>query len=147
MTREALPNYAWVCANKCLAPVDTGVPADEETASTNGRSPVEILFAESLSQLQIRTAKVYAPTILIHFIDCHTPGCYEQIYRKFLVPHFDSASVLDYVLRTPIIRSEEILKDGMPEPKMCAELLHRLRGIQSPRIQDYLVRRFGHMLV
>jgi hypothetical protein len=135
-------NYAWACSNSCLAPVDTGVPAHEELADLGGRSPVEICFAEVLNPTQILTAKVYSPQILIHFIDCHTPGCYMQIYNKFLVPHFDNVSILDYVLRTPIIRGEEVLNDGIPEPKMYGELLSRLRGIRSSKIQDYLLKTF-----
>jgi hypothetical protein len=140
-------NYAWVCADKCLPPVDTGVPADEELADLQGRSPVEIIFSDKLSDVQIKTLKVYSPQILIHFIDCHTPGCYMQIYNKFLVPHFDNVAVLDYVLRTPIVSGEEILKNGIPEPKMFGELLMRLKDVKSTKIHDYLVKTFGLRLV
>jgi len=144
LTRTMLPNYAWACANKCLAPVDTGVTTNVELVDLQGRSPVEMIFSENLSPAQIETAKVYSPQILIHFIDCHTPGCYMQIYNKFLVPYFDNVPVLDYVLRTPIVRGEEILKDGIRQPKMYPQLFSYLKGLKSLKIQDYLLKIFGH---
>ena len=144
LLRMPLLNYAWICDDKCLPPVDTGVPAVEEIADLEGRSPVEIIFSDKLSDVQIRTLKVYSPQVLIHFIDCYTPGCYMQIHNKFLVPHFDSVAVLDYVLRTPIVRGENILMDGIPEPKMYGQLLSRLQEVKSSKIQEYLLKQFGH---
>jgi hypothetical protein len=144
LTHSTLPNYAWACPELCLPPIDTGVPATEELSDLDGRSPVEILFSSTLTLTQIQTAKVYAPQILIHFIDCHTPGCYEQIYRKFLVPHFDNVLLLDYVLRTSIVKGEETFKDGIPQPKMYGELLRRLGNLGSPQIRDYLLKTFSH---
>ena len=70
-----------------------------------------------------------------------------QIYNKFLVPHFDNVAVLDYVLRTPIVSGEEILKNGIPEPKMFGELLMRLKDVKSTKIHDYLVKTFSLRLV
>ena len=67
-----------------------------------------------------------------------------QIHNKFLVPHFDSVAVLDYVLRTPIVRGENILTDGIPEAKMYGQLLSRLQEVKSPKIQEYLLKQFGH---
>jgi hypothetical protein len=63
-------------------------------------------------------------------------------FRNFLVPHFDSANVLDYVLRSPVVAGDSILEDGLPAPKMFGELLSRLRGIRSPKIQQYIAHRF-----
>ena len=147
LTRSGVRNYSWVCPDQCLESLDTGIPADEELADLQGRSPVEMMFSDKLTATQILTAKVYSPQILIHFIDCYTPGCYMQIFNKFLVPHFDNVSVLDHVLRTPIVRGDEVLKDGIPEPKMYGQLLRHLREIKSVKIQDYLTKTFGQSSV
>ena len=147
LTRIGVRNYSWVCPDKCLEAVDTGVPTDEELTDLQGRSPVEMMFSVNLTAIQILTAKVYSPQILIHFIDCYNPGCYMQIFNKFLVPHFDNVAVLDHVLRTPIVRGEEVLKDGIPEPKMYGQLLRHLREIKSAPIQDYLTKTFGQSSV
>lgn len=53
-----------------------------------------------------------------------------------VVPRFDSAAVLDYVLRTPVVAGDTVLEDGIPAQKMFPELLSRLRGIRSPKIHQ-----------
>ena len=103
-------------------------------------SPV---FTKPLPPRHVPGAKVYAPHILTHFIACTRGGCYNSIYQNFVVPCFDSAAVLDYVLRTPVVHGDTVLEDGIPAPKMYPELLSRLRGIRSQKIQQYFAQRFG----
>lgn len=171
LVREAVTNYAWQCPNRCLPPVETGVSTSESlvpfegaavagfesssASSVDSRSNELMLtvcslilsgsavFTKPLPPHFVPGAKVYAPHILTHFIECTRGGCYNSIYQNFLVPHFDSASVLDYVLRTPVVRGDTVFEDGIPAPRMYPELLSRLCGIRSPKIQQYLVHRFG----
>lgn len=171
LVREALSNYAWQCPALCLPPVDTGVSTSEsptpleqavlaghESNSTylvdshpNESTPTVCslivsgspVFTKPLPQRFVSGAKVYAPHILTHFIECTWGGCYNSIYQNFLVPHFDSANVLDYVLRTSVVCGDIVLEDGIPLPKMYPELLSRLRAVRSPNIQQYLAHRFG----
>ena len=147
LLQDGMTNYSWQCPEKCLPPVDTGVPVcesiDEFKRELSSYAPHNLLIRTPLSAPTILGAKVYAPQILIHFIECRWGGCYNSIYTNFLVPHFDSVSVLDHVLRTSAVLGETALKDGIPRPKMFPELLRRLRGIRSTEVQRYLGKNFG----
>ena len=122
LLREAVSNYAWQCPDHCLTSVDTGVPVTEGIAEfekqLTGSLPHLLVVTPPLPASRIAGAKVYAPHILTHFIECTWAGCYNSIYQVFLVPHFDSAPVLDYVLRTPAVQVDPVLEDGIPTPRM-----------------------------
>ena len=170
LLRKPPSNYAWLCPDQCRPPVETGVLITESTASFERTvlAGHQSRFAEfvdscsndmtvavcslilsgspsvarSLPPRHVPGAKVYAPHILIHFIGCTWGGCYNSIYWNFLVPHFDSVAVLDYVLRSPVVVGDTVLEDGIPVAKMFPELLSRLRSIRSPYIQQYLAHQF-----
>jgi hypothetical protein len=171
LLREAVSNYGWQCPDQCLAPVDTGVPTSESLApleravlagqeSTSSHSVDSLsneltlavcrlvlsgspVFTKPLPPNYVAGARVYAPHILTHFVECTRGGCYNSIFQNFLVPHFDSAAALDYVLRTSVVRGDIVLEAGIPAPRMYPELLSRLCGVRSPNIQQYLAQRFG----
>lgn len=147
LLREAVSNYAWQCPDLCLPPVDTGVPVTEDISGFEKEltiyAPHNLVIRPPLAANRIAGAKVYAPHILIHFIECTWGGCYNSIYENFLLPHFDSAKALDYALRSPVVRSEIVVEDGIPALKMYPELLSRLRNIRSANIKKYLAERFG----
>ena len=148
LLQEGFVNYSWQCPDKCLLPVDTGVNATKDITnfqkSLSNSFPHLQVVTPPLSSSQITGAKAYAPQVFIHFIECTWAGCYNSIYQLFIVPHFDSAPVLDYVLRTPVVSGETVMENGIPAPKMYPELLHRLRGVKSANIQKYLDERFAN---
>lgn len=82
------------------------------------------------------------PFVLYHFVECTWGACYNSIYFNLLVPHLDSTAVLDYVLRSRVIRGIEEVADGVPKPKMYGELHSRLMGVKSPVIRQYLAAAF-----
>ena len=147
LLQTGAPNYRWGCPQNCLPALDTGVPSSEPldelrrdesgTVEFNGSH-----FFPPLTKSRVATAKVFMPKIRYHFIECTWGACYNSLYSNVLVPHLDSVAVLDYVLRSPVVRGEVILKDGNPAPKIFHELFGRLRGVQSPRIQQYLADTF-----
>ncbi len=88
------------------------------------------MFWPPLSPNRARTAKVFMPHILHHFIECTWGGCYNALYLNVIVPHLDSADVVDYVLRSSAIHPA------------TAELRCRLNGAQSAKIRQYLSENF-----
>lgn len=91
---------------------------------------------------RIATAKVFMAQILYHFIECGRGGCYNSLYSNVLVPHLDAPEVVDYVLRSPIVRNSPEVQNAKSGAKLYPELGHRLRGVASSRIQAYLNEHF-----
>ena len=83
------------------------------------------------------------PFIFYHFIECTWGACYNSIFFNLLVPHLDSAAVLDYALRSPVIHGTAEVVEGVPKPKMYGQLHSRLMGVKSSIIREYLVDTFG----
>jgi hypothetical protein len=85
------------------------------------------------------------PFILSEFIACHFAPCFSSIHKHVLVPYLDNVGVLDYVLRSSVVYSASNACDtnGIPMPKMYPELFTWLMDVESPVIQQYLVRTFG----
>jgi hypothetical protein len=148
LLREAIENYSWQCAAKCLPTIDTGVAVGtslacfERDAIKDGEISTPF-FTRPVPSSHLSGAKVYLPFILYHFIECNYAACYNSIYQNLLVPHLDSISVLDYVLRTPVVEGFSESLKGIPQPKMFSELYFRLLNVKSPVIQQYLNDTFG----
>ncbi len=146
LSRDALPTYAWHCPDRCLPAVDTGVPVSENIEDFQKALTVyaahNLVISAPLTQSHITGARVYAPEILMHFIECTWGSCYNSIYLNFLVPYFSSVAVLDYVLRSPVLVGAEVMQEGVPAPKIFGDLLFRLQGVKSPEIQRYLKATF-----
>ena len=147
LIREGLPNYSWQCPNRCLPRVDTGVPSSESLDPVPGAESGNVefnasLFWPSLSPDRVRTAKVFMPHILHHFIECTWGACYNALYSNVIVPHLDSADVLDYVLRSSAIHSGTDVETGTTGARIYAELRRRLNGVQSAKIRQYLSENF-----
>ena len=83
------------------------------------------------------------PFIFYHFVECTRGACYNSIYFNLLVPNLDSAAVLDYVLRSPVIQGIPEVVDGVSKPRMYGELHSRLMSVKSPIIRQYLADTFG----
>lgn len=148
LLREGVVNYSWQCATKCLPPIDTGVAASDDLSSfeRDGLADGQIstsLFTRPLHASLVPGAKVYMPFILYHFIECTRGACYNSIFFNLLVPHLDSVPVLDYVLRSPVVRGLSEMSDDVPKPKMFGDLYARLMNVKSPVIQRYLTETFG----
>ena len=101
------------------------------------------LFTRPLHTGHLPGAKVYMPFILCHFIECTWGACYNSIYFNLLVPHLDSAVVLDYVLRSPVVHGISEVVDGLSKPRIYGELKSRLLGVKSLTIHQYLAETFG----
>jgi len=147
LLREGLANYSWQCASKCLPPIDTGVALSEdiipfEQAGLKDNEIFTPLFTRPLPMHLVAGAKVYMPFVLYHFIECTRGACYNSIYFNLLVPHLDSVSVLDYVLRSPVVHGDSEISADIPRPKMFDDLCSRLKAVKSPVIQRYLAENF-----
>ncbi len=147
LIREGLPNYSWQCPNRCLPPVDSGVPSSESFDPVAGAESGNVefnasLFWPTLSPNRVRTAKVFMPHILHHFIECTWGGCYNALYSNVIVPHLDSTDVLDYVLRSSAIHSATDVEKGTTGARIYAELRRRLNCVPSAKIRQYLSENF-----
>ena len=148
LIREGLPNYSWQCPNHCLPPVDTGVSTSEAFDPVEGAESGNVefnasLFWPPLSPNRARAAKVFMPHILHHFIECTWGGCYNALYLNVIVPHLDSAEVVDYVLRSSTIHPATNVVTGKTGARIYAELRCRLNGAQSAKIRQYLSENFN----
>ena len=147
LLRQGLPNYSWQCPNRCLPPVDTGVPASEPFDAVEGAEAGNVefnasLFWPPLSPNRVRTAKVFMPHILHHFIECTRGGCYNALYSNVIVPHLDSTDVVDHVLHSSAIHPTSDAATGKTGARIYAELHRRLNGVQSEKIRRYLSENF-----
>jgi hypothetical protein len=147
LIREGLTNYSWQCPDRCLPPVDTGVPASEAFDSVEGAESGKVefnasLFWPPLSPNRVRTAKVFMLHILHHFIGCTRGGCYNALYSNVIVPHLESTDVVDYVLRSSAIHQTKDALTGKTGARIYAELFSRLNGVQSGKIRQYFSENF-----
>lgn len=143
LLRGGVTNYSWQCAKKCLHPIDTSVPLDEdikpfEQAGLKDGEIFTPLFTRPMQPNHVSGAKVYMPFILYHFIECTRGACYNSIYFNLLVPHFDSIGVLDYILRSPVIHADSKTTNDVPKPRIYGELHSRLMNVKSSTIHQYL---------
>lgn len=139
--------YTWRCTNGCSPDLDTGVPLEADISAFQRYAirKGEFQFSSvvrSLPEALVPGAKVYMPQILYHFIECTWGGCYNSIYQNCIVPYLDCPAVVDYVLRSPVIDSSSDLMPGETGARIYGDLFHRLRGVSSPRIADYLNQTF-----
>jgi hypothetical protein len=147
LLKENVPTYSWQCANKCMPLVDTGVALSEdinpfELVGIKDGKVFEPFFTRPLHSSHIPGAKVYMPFVLYHFIECTWGACYNSIYLNLLVPHLNSVSVLDYVLRSPVVQSDSQFAEDSSQPKMYGNLYSRLLGVESTDIKKYLAETF-----
>src|SRR5437762_8936873 len=131
LLRDGLTNYSWQCASRCLPPVDTGVPTREVFDPIEGAESGNVefnasLFWPPLLPNRVRTAKVFMPHILHHFIECTWGGCYNALCSNVIVPHLDSVHVLDYVLRSSAIHPTAETVTGKTGAVIYTELRWRL---------------------
>ncbi|HSU57006.1 MAG TPA: hypothetical protein VLT36_23385 [Candidatus Dormibacteraeota bacterium] len=138
--------HAWACDKRCSPAINTGVPITESIVEfqrqLSAYEPHNLVIRTPLSPSTLVGAKVYAPHILIHFISCNWGGCYNSIHQNFLVPHFDSPSALDYVLRSGVIADGPETQVGTTGALIFPQLLARLKAVASPAIQRYLAETF-----
>lgn len=142
-----MPNYSWQCPSHCLPPIDTGVPTNETFDPVEGAESGDVefnasLFWPPLSPNRVRTARVFMPHILYHFIECTRGGCYNALYSNVIVPHLDSIPVVDYVLHSSAIQPTADVVAGKTGSQVYAELRQRLNGVQSEKIRQYLSENF-----
>jgi hypothetical protein len=147
LIREGLPNYSWQCPKHCLQPVDIGVSANEifdsiEDAESGNVEFNASLFWPPLSPNRVRTAKVFMPHILYHFIECNRGGCYNALYSNVIVPYLDSVDVVDYILRSSVIGLTPDVLTGKTGARIYSELRHRLNGVRSEKVRQYFSENF-----
>lgn len=80
--------------------------------------------------------------ILIHFISCQRGACYNALYFNVIVPHLDSAEVLDNVLKGTVVRGKSGILAGKSGARIFPELLGRLEKVESQVIGAYLQENF-----
>ncbi|HUZ06128.1 MAG TPA: hypothetical protein VMV89_01430, partial [Candidatus Paceibacterota bacterium] len=91
------------------------------------------LFWPPLSPNRMRTAKVFMPHILYHFIERTWGGCYNALYSNVIVPCLDSADVLDYVLHSSVVHPATDVASGKTGARIYSELRWRLNGVESEK--------------
>jgi hypothetical protein len=148
LLRMEVSCYAWKCPNGCLSPIDTGVPVSQVLYEIEGAEfgNVEFnasLFRPPLPPEHVTTAKVFMIHVLDHFIDCTRGACYNSLYFDVLVPHLDSVDVVDYVLKSPVIRTRPDVVEGKTGARIYGELRQRLNGVQSEKIRKYISENFS----
>lgn len=147
LLRAGSPNYTWTCTRHCPPSIDTGVPASADITRFEQQVAPEgnfcaAAFASPIRDSHVPAAKVFAAQVLYHFIECTWGGCYNSIYQRFLVPHLDSPSAVDYVLRSDVVRLTPDAMVGANGARIYPELLFRLRGVASQQIKEYLRETF-----
>jgi len=150
LLNEGVLNYSWQCRGQCLPPIDTGVAISEDLApferdGIRDRNIDHSFLASPLADSHAPGAKAYMPFILHEYISCTYGPCFSSMHENVLVPYLDSTSVLDYVLRSPVVYSASEARDrnDIPRPKVYPELFTWLMRVKSSAIQQYLVRTFG----
>jgi hypothetical protein len=172
MPVETAGYYAWACKSGCLPTLITAVRLEEDlapferaalvardtkpttslldlldsdqVAGWEPSGPHDFVFlAEPLDPACIPGVKIYMPFILYHYIECAWGPCYSSLFANVIRPHLESVEVLEYVLRSPVVRDDtgqHTLQDG---PKMYRELYDQLSRVRSPDIRRYLADTFG----
>jgi hypothetical protein len=95
-----------------------------------------------MTQSRIATAKVFMGQILYHFIGCTWGGCYNSLYSNVLIPHLDAPEIIDYVLRSPLVKDGPGVQKAKSGARLYPELRYRLNGVVSPRVRAYLEEHF-----
>jgi hypothetical protein len=138
--------WVWTCQNGCMHPLLTGVSIEsdirpfEVAAIPDGHSVNTGVFGEPLADALVPGAKVYMPFILYHFIGCTWGACYVMVFQNVIQPHLDCVHVLDYVLRSPVVRDDNAAAGA---PKMYADLYSHLSRVNSPSVRDYVNTQFA----
>ena len=105
-------NYWWRCEAGCAEGIDTGIPgsfsieAFQRDVLRRGRLDMSRL-ARPLPTEYVSGARVYVPQLLYHFIECTWGACYNHLYLYCIAPYLDAPEVVDYILRTPVVRSSK----------------------------------------
>jgi hypothetical protein len=145
--RTGAPHYRWQCPNYCLPSLDTGVPTiehlDDLQPDTSGTLEFNAShFFPPMTESRIATAKVFMAQILYHFIECTRGTCYNALYFNVLVPHLDAPEIVDYVLRSSLVRGGPGVQVGKSGARLYPELRSRLEAVMSPLIRSYLSDNF-----
>jgi hypothetical protein len=147
LTRVGTPFYLWQCPKECAPALHTGVPITEQLDDLQHDPSSTLEFNAShffppMTVSRISTAKVFMAQILYHFIKCTWGGCYNALYTNVLIPHLDAPDILDYVLRSSVIRDGPGVQVGKSGARLYPELRSRLQTVISPRIRSYLSENF-----
>ena len=141
-------NYWWRCEAGCAEGIDTGIPSSSSIESFQrdvlhrGRLDMSRLL-RPLPAEYVSGARVYMPQLLYHFIECTWGACYNHLYLYCIAPYLDASEVVDYILRTPVVRSSKgDTRPGSTGAQIYGELDERLRRVSSPKIAEYLRRTF-----
>lgn len=143
--------YAWACARECGNPIETGVAesADIQPFVAEGLNQGELatpIFTRPVPEVARAGVQVYMPQILYHFIECSWGACYNSIFQNALVPLLESESVVDFVLRTDVIRTYKgNVFDGVNGAKIYSELFGYLSRVESLEIRNYLRKNFPNL--
>jgi hypothetical protein len=142
------PNYSWRCEGGCAEGIDTGVSTSssieffQRGVVRDGRVDLAQLLRPPLRPEYVSGVRVYMPQLLYHFIECTWGACYNYLYLYCIAPYLDAPEVVDYVLRTPVVRASPGTRRGSTGAHLYGELHERLRQVSCPKIDDYLRRTF-----
>ncbi|GAB4161738.1 MAG: hypothetical protein Tsb0033_19680 [Winogradskyella sp.] len=89
----------------------------------------------------IKEIKSQMVNILKHFIECTWGSHYNTVFKRLIKPYLDNPFVLDYVLKSEIIKDKNIVI-GKTGAKAYPELLKYLISVDSLKIRDYLSNEF-----
>ncbi|WP_412561843.1 hypothetical protein [Winogradskyella sp. MIT101101] len=89
----------------------------------------------------IKEIKSEMVNILKHFIECTWGSHYNTVFKRLIKPYLDNPLVLDYVLKSEIIKDKNIVI-GKTGAKAYPELLKYLMLVDSLKIRIYLSNEF-----
>lgn len=102
-----------------------------------------VVLAAPLDPTCIPGARTYMPFILYHYIECTWGPCYSSLFAHVIRPHLASVEVLEYVLRSPVVRDDMSEANRPDEPRMYRELYHQLRQVRSATVRRYVTETFS----
>jgi hypothetical protein len=141
-------NYLWQCEHGCAETIDTGISTSTSITSFQHfalRPNGSIKFLQLLGPLlpeHVPGARVYMPQLFYHYIECTKGGCYNRLWLYCIAPYLDSPEVVDYILRSRVIRATADARRGSTGAMIFASLYDDLRRVSNPEIADYLSRTF-----
>lgn len=141
--KQSQPLFNWTCKD-CNEISSYESEIDIDFTKHDFKPLLDSLTSKSIKEqekvvTEIKSQMVY---ILKHFIECTWGSHYNTVFKKLIKPYLDNPLVLDYVLKSEIIKDKNIVI-GKTGAKAYPELMNYLKRVDSPKIHEYLKQEFN----
>lgn len=139
--------FSWSCANffNCKTEYPYIPPTDRFNFARDDFMPIlksfETIPQRKREEIEIEI-KVQMIEILKHYIECDWGAHYNTIFQRIIKVYLEDPFVLDYVLRSDVIRNVGIV--GKTGAKIFPTLMFYLQQVNSSNIQNYLEVEFEY---